>query len=91
MASSSQESVKFELECDILDDEFLENVDFHLVESLVEKQKSIPQENTTSPLTAVENMMLRGDSLTISDLARDSDSPPQPKPKSSRFFGQHFI
>ena len=71
MASSSQESVKFELECDISDDEFLENVDFHLVESLVEKQKSIPQDNT-SPLTAVENMMLRGDSLTISSLARDS-------------------
>ena len=51
----------------------------------MEKQKSIPQENTTSPLTAVENLMFRGDSLTISGLARDSVSPPQPKPKSSRF------
>ena len=39
MASSSQESVKLELECDISDDEFLENVDFHLVESLGKKNK----------------------------------------------------
>ena len=77
MASESQESVHFILEWDKCGDEFLEDIDFHLVESLMEKKISTLQEDvsipekTTPPMTAVENMMPRGDSMSITILSRD--------------------
>ena len=78
MASQSQESVHFNLEWDECGDEFLDDIDFHLVESLMEKKISTLQEDvsipekTTPPLTAVENIMLTGYSMSITDLSRDS-------------------
>ena len=39
--------------------------------STLQKDVSIP-ENTTPPLTAIENMMLTGNSMSITDLSRDS-------------------
>ena len=67
----------FNLEWDECGDEFLDDIDFHLVESLMEKKSSTLQdvsipEKTTPPLTAVENLMLRGDSMSITNLSRDS-------------------
>ena len=82
MASIRQESIQFYLEWDNCDDEFLEDIDFNLVKSLMEKKISNLQEdvsvpeNTTFSLTAVENMMLRGDPKSITNLY--SDYVPQP-------------
>ena len=78
MASQSQESIHFNLEWDECGDEFLDDIDFHLIESLMEKKISTLQgdvsipEKTTPPLTAVENIMLTGYSMSITDLSRDS-------------------
>ena len=78
MASQSQESVHFNLEWDECGDEFLDDIDYRLVESLMEKKISTLQEDvsipekTTPPLTAVENIMLTGYSMSITDLSRDS-------------------
>ena len=75
MASQGQESVHFNLEWDECGDEFLDDIDFHLVESLMEKESSAVQdvsipEKTTRLLTAVENMMPRGNSISITNLFR---------------------
>ena len=78
MASESQESVYFNLEWDEYGDEFLDEIDFYLVESLVVKKIATLQEDvsipekTKPPLTAVENMILRGDSMSITNFSRDS-------------------
>ena len=88
MASKGQKSVYFNLESDEYGDAFLDDIDFYLVESLMEKKTSTLQEDasipekTTPPLTAVENMMLRRDSMSITNLSRDSV--PQSS-ESSRF------
>ena len=89
MASQSQESVHFNLEWDECGDEFLDDTDYRLVESLMEKKISTLQEDvsipekTTPPLTAVENIMLTGYSMSITDLSRDSAPLSS---ESSRFF-----
>ena len=88
MASERLESIQFYLEWDNCDDEFLEDIDFNLVKSLMEKkifnlQEDVSvSENTTSALTAVENMMLRGDPKSITNLY--SDYVPQTQCESSR-------
>ena len=87
MASESQKSEQFNLEWNDCDNEFLEDIDFHLVESLMEKKISNLQrdvlvpKNTMAPLTTGENMMLRGDSRSTTNLS--SDSVPQPLCQSS--------
>ena len=89
MATESQKSVEFELQLDVSDDEFLGNIDFHLVETLMEKEKSQSDDTIVSlfenaipsPLTTVENRMLRADSMNITTLASEAVR----QPEASRF------
>ena len=108
--AESQESVHFELDFDFQDDEYLQDIEFHLTEAIKMQQQSMAVENPgvlelglpetpkrdlqqkdpSPPLSHAENLMLRGDSLNIANLAQDQEIPVL-QTQNSRFVNSSIV
>ena len=108
--TESQESVHFELDFDFQDDDYLQDIEFHLTEAIKMQQQSMTEENPgvlelrlpetpkrdlqqkdpTPPLFHAENLMLRGDSLNIANLAQAQEIP-VPQAQNSRFVNSSIV